>query len=74
MFLVVITVIFTIVVPYRWAFGEEEDKGFLILLHNMDTREYYMHFEVITSHRYDTVNLDDMIMEDPKNIIEYVKI
>ena len=59
--------------PYRWKFGEEEDKGFLILLHNVTDKQYYIHFEKIESFRYDTINLDDMLKEDPKNVIEYVK-
>lgn len=59
--------------PYRWRFGEEEDKGFLILLHNIDSMQYYTHFEPITSFRYDTVNLDSMLSADPHEVIEYIK-
>ena len=59
--------------PYRWKFGEEEDKGFIILLHNIRTREHYINFEPIYSFRYDTINLDSMIMEDPNTIIQYIK-
>ena len=59
--------------PYRWQFGEEQSKGFLILLHNITNKEYYVNFEEITSFRYDTINLDSMINEDPKKVIEYVK-
>lgn len=58
--------------PYRWQFGQEEEKGFIILLHNTDTREHMVHFEPIKSFRYDTINLDDMIDGDPKFIIEYL--
>lgn len=59
--------------PYRWRFGEEEEKGFIILLHNIQTREHYIHFEPIKSFRYDTINLDTMIDEDPTKIIKYIK-
>ncbi len=59
--------------PYRWKFGEEENKGFFILLHNIATMKYCMHFEPITSFRYDTINLDDMIKADPQKIIEEIK-
>lgn len=59
--------------PYRWKFGEEEDKGFNILLHNIHTGEYHLHFEPIYSFRYDTINLDDMINNDPKEVIDYIK-
>jgi DNA repair exonuclease SbcCD nuclease subunit len=58
--------------PYRWKFGEEEDKGFLILAHDLDTRYHYMHFEKIESFRYDTIFLDDLISSDPKAIIDYI--
>ena len=59
--------------PYRWQFGEEEDKGYLILLHNIQTREYCVNFEPITSYRYDTINLDSMLQSDPKEVIDYIK-
>lgn len=59
--------------PYRWCYGEEQPKGFLILLHNLDTRRYCIHFEEITSFRYDTINLDDILGKDPKIVIDYIK-
>lgn len=58
--------------PIRTRHGEEQEKGFLIVLHNLDTQEHYVHLEPIKSFRYDTVNLDDLLMIDPKNVIEYV--
>lgn len=60
--------------PIRWCYGEEQPKGFLILTHNLNTREYYVHFEEIQSFRYDTINLDLMLLEDPKKVIEHVKL
>lgn len=59
--------------PYRWQFGEEEDKGFLILLHNTNTCKYMVHFEPITSFRYDTINLDNMLHDSPDKVIKYIK-
>ena len=59
--------------PIRWQFGEESEKGFNIVLHNLDTHQYYVHHEEIKSFRYDTVNLDHMIKQDPKDIITYVQ-
>lgn len=59
--------------PYRWRYGEEEDKGFYILLHNIVTGQYHIHFEPIMSFRYDTINLDCMLNLDPKQIIEYIE-
>ena len=58
--------------PIRYKFGEEEPKGFLILLHNLKSRKYIVHFEEIKSFRYDTINLDDMLTRDPKYIIDYI--
>ena len=59
--------------PIRDKFGEEQAKGFSILVHDLDTRRYLMHFEEIKSFRYDTINLDYMLTEDPKKVIEYIK-
>lgn len=59
--------------PMRFQFGEEEEKGFMILLHNLDTHEHYIHLEPIQSYRYDTINLDHMLQSDPKEIISYLK-
>ena len=59
--------------PIRFSFGEEEPKGYLIILHDLNTNNYYTHFEEIKSFRYDTINLDHMMEGDPKDIIEYIK-
>jgi DNA repair exonuclease SbcCD nuclease subunit len=58
--------------PMRFMFGEEQEKGFLIVLHNLDTHQYCVQLEPIKSFRYDTINLDHMLMSDPKQIIQYV--
>lgn len=58
--------------PYRWKFGEEEEKGFLIVAHDLDTQIHYVQFEPITSFRYDTITLDTLVSEDPKQIIDYI--
>lgn len=58
--------------PYRWQFGEEEDKGFLIVLHNLETQQHYTHMEKIISQRYDTISIQSLISEDPKKIIQYI--
>lgn len=59
--------------PLRYKFGEEEAKGFTVLVHNIDTGKYYYHFQEIQSFRYDTINLDHMCNSDPKDIVAYVK-
>lgn len=58
--------------PYRWKFGEEEEKGFLILAHDLDTQIHHVEFMKITSFRYDTIYLDQLVSEDPKKIIDYM--
>ena len=58
--------------PIRWNFGEEEVKGFQIVLYDMDTRYYYVHKEPIYSFRYDTISIDDILMCDPKEIVDYI--
>ena len=57
--------------PLRWRFGEEQEKGFIVLLHDLDTRQYRVHFEEIKSFRYDTINLDHLL-SDPQRAISYV--
>lgn len=58
--------------PYRWKFGEEEDKGFIIVAHDLDTHLSYIDFEPIKSFRYDTIYLDELVSDDPKKIIDYI--
>ena len=57
--------------PIRWKFGEEEPKGFIVLLHDLDSRRYQVHFEEIKSFRYDTINVDHLLA-DPQKAISYV--
>lgn len=58
--------------PIRWKYGEENEKGFLIVLYDLDSRLHYTYLQEIKSFRYDTINLDELIASDPKDIIEYV--
>lgn len=58
--------------PYRWKFGEEEDKGFLVVLHNLDTNQHHVQLEPIKSFRYNTINLDHMLLGDPSKVLEYI--
>lgn len=58
--------------PYRWKFGEEEEKGFLLVVHDLDTQIHYVEFEPISSCRYDTIFIDELISEDPKVICDYI--
>jgi DNA repair exonuclease SbcCD nuclease subunit len=58
--------------PYRWKFGEEEDKGFFITIHDLDMNTHDVHFEKIMSKSYITINLEDIKMSDPQEIIRYI--
>ena len=58
--------------PIRWNFGEEEPKGFQIVLYDMDSRYYYIHKEIIHSFKYNTISIDNMIQCDPQEIINYI--
>ena len=38
----------------------------------MDSRYFYVHKEPIYSFRYDTISIDDILMSDPKQIVDYI--
>ena len=57
--------------PIRYKFGEEQPKGFLVCIMDLDTRQYYVDFQEIQSFKYTTIQLSDII-EDPRNVIEYI--
>lgn len=58
--------------PYCWKFGEETDKGFLLVAHNLDTGLHYVHFQKIYGPVYKTIHLDELVSTDPKVIIDYI--
>lgn len=58
--------------PLRYHYGEENEKGFLIVFHNLDTQAHYVHLEPIYSFRYDTIEANDLISRDPQEIINYL--
>lgn len=57
--------------PYRWRFGEEQEKGYLVIVHDLDTQMHYTSFQPIHSFRYDTIEYND-IVEDPKKVIDWI--
>ena len=59
--------------PIRWCFGEEQPKGWILLFHNVKDRWYKIHFEPITSFRYETIQLDELMKSDPNTIIQYIE-
>lgn len=58
--------------PVRYKFNEEEPKGFLLVTHDLNTHIHYVEMEEITSFRYDTIYLDQLVNTDPKYIIDYI--
>ncbi len=58
--------------PYRWQFGEEQSKGFYIVLRDLNDGSHYTHFEEIISEKYVTISIDDLLMIDPKDAINYI--
>lgn len=57
----------------RYQFGQEEEKGFLITVYNENSRQHYTELISIKSHSYITININSIINNDPKYIIEYIK-
>ncbi len=58
--------------PIRYKFGEEEEKGFCILLHNRFDNSHYMQFIPIESFRYDTINIKSLEYSDPNLVISHL--
>ena len=58
--------------PIRWNHGEEQDKGFILACINLDTMAHYIDFEKIESFKYKTIDIDDIIDEDPQVVIKYI--
>lgn len=59
--------------PLRYEFGQEQTKGFLVTLYNRVSRQHYTELVPINSYLYNTININDLINKDPKEIIEYIK-
>lgn len=58
---------------FRYKFGEEQPKGFLITVYNQLNRWHYTELIPILSHSYVTININDLLNDDPKKIIEFIK-
>lgn len=58
--------------PYRWKFGEEAAKGYLTVMYDMMTHEHYVGFNPINCRTYITVDINEIIGNDPKEVIEYI--
>lgn len=57
----------------RYTHNEENPKGFLLVLYDMDKRNYLVHLEEIVSFKYRSVSIDNILQNDPKNIISYIE-
>lgn len=58
--------------PIRTQFNEETEKGFIIAYYNLDTREYYTKMIPIQSFKYNTILLDNININDPRELINYI--
>lgn len=58
--------------PIRYKFGEEEDKGFIILLHDRVTNFHSLNFMPIESFRYDTIDIKTLEYSNPQLVIDHL--
>lgn len=58
--------------PIRYKHGEEEAKGFIYAVHDLDSGLYQTQFHEIFSFKYRTIEFNSLISEDPKDIINYI--
>lgn len=58
--------------PIRYRFGEEEEKGFYIVIHDRITNAHNLTFLPIKSFRYDTINIKALEYTDPNQIIQHL--
>lgn len=58
--------------PIRYRFGEEEEKGFSIVMYNRATGMHSFDFIPIESFRYDTIDITTLEYSDPDSVIKYL--
>lgn len=58
--------------PVRYRFGEEEDKGFCIVLHDRYTNRHSFNFIQIESFRYDTIDIRTLQWSEPDKVIAHL--
>lgn len=58
--------------PIRYKFGEEEDKGFCIVIHDKKTFRHSFNFIPIESFRYDTIDIKSLEYGNPDNVVGYL--
>lgn len=57
--------------PYRWQFGEPEEKGYLISVIDLDSDRHYVQFMPLKCKTYLTLDINDII-QDPKSVINFI--
>lgn len=58
--------------PYRWQFGEPEEKGYLISVLDMDSSRHYIQFMPLKCKTYLTLDINDNI-SSPDDTIKYIE-
>lgn len=58
--------------PIRYRFGEEEEKGFVIVMHDRISCMHSMNFIPIKSFRYDTIDITQLSWNEPNEVIQYL--
>lgn len=58
--------------PIRYRFGEEEEKGFCIVLHDRMSGYHNLNLIPITSFRYDTIDIKSLQYNEPNSVIQYL--
>ena len=51
---------------------EEEEKGYLIAVHDLDSGYQEVNFQIIRSSRYVTIDIKDIVSNDPQQVIVYI--
>lgn len=58
--------------PIKMSFDETGVHGYLISVQDLDTGIHYVEMEEITSFRYEIIYLDELVSNDPKDIIDHI--
>lgn len=59
--------------PYASGFDDDHDKSYILLLQNLNTRQYYLYRDNIKSFIYRTFDIDTLKSNDPKDTIRYIE-
>ena len=58
--------------PLRWKFGEEQQKGFMLLCYDLDSKRYLPYMVPVKSFEYVTVSIESFVNSPPEDIIKYI--